>query len=179
MRRPVESVVRLTLAMTLALSGCAAAQEAPRLTGVRIETAFVLPGANAGGVVVSVRIDKPNGHATSDDFVLVLFDGNGRRDGSLACIATRFLDGDDARPPWILLDGPAGTLARSYRTLVASNAAVVGKTRKALERPGRYEFVYWVGSTYKKAALAFGDDLVHRPLDVERGLIGSFTVPWP
>jgi hypothetical protein len=172
---------RVTIAITtLAWSGFARAQAAPQVTGVRVEHAFDLPGANASGVVVSVTIDTLKDHATTDDFVLVLLNGDGRSTGSVACLAMRVLDSAAPNPRWILLDDPAGTLARAHRRMVEAATAVVAPTRKkALERPGRYEFVYWVGSTFTRGALAYGDDLVHHPLDVERGRIGTFEVPRP
>jgi hypothetical protein len=155
------------------------AQKAVELIGVRIDSAFRLVGSNSSGLVVSVKIDELQGHRTSDDFALILFDADGRRSGTMACLAVRFLDGGDPKPPWVLLDDPAGTLARSYRALVDSKAAVIEKVRqKTLETAGRYELVYLVATTQKRAALAYGDDVIHRPVDLDRRLIGSFNVPW-
>jgi hypothetical protein len=169
----------LVFALTVMLPAIVGVQPAVQLTGVRIDNAFRLVGSNSSGLVVSVKTNDLQGHRTSDDFALVLFDADGRRSGTMACLAVRFLDGGDPKPPWALLDDPAGTLAGSYHALVDSKAAVIEKARKkTLETAGRYELVYLVTTTQKRAALAFSDDVVHHPGDLDRRLIGSFSVPW-
>jgi hypothetical protein len=156
-----------------------AAQPQVQVTGVRLDDAFRLVGSNSSGLVVSVTIGEPKPRATSNDFALVNFDDNGRRAGESACLAMRFLDGADPKPPWSLLDDSTGTLERSYRSLTQSHTAVAEKTRrKNLETAGRYEFVYLVGTSVKRAALVHDDDAVHRP-DPKRVPVASFNVPWP
>src|ERR1044072_6095125 len=108
----------------------AAAQQQVQVTGVRLDTAFRLVGSNSSGFVVSVKVSELKPGATSNDFALVNFDDKAHRTGETACLAMRFLDGADPKPPWILLDDPAGTLARSYRALIESHAAVAEKTRR-------------------------------------------------
>ena len=149
----------LVFALTVMLPSAARAQPAPRLTGVRIDNAFRPVGSNGTGLVVSVRTSDRQVDRTSDDFALIVFDVDGQRSGSAACIAVRFLDGGNPKPPWILLDGPTGT------------------RKKALQAAGRYELVYLIPTTQKRAALAFGKDVVRQPANMVRRLIGSFDVP--
>jgi hypothetical protein len=154
-----------------------AATQSVHVTGIRREEAFRLPGSNGVGLVVSVRVDQVTPQTSSDDFVLVLLDSEPRRTGQAACLAVRVLDGSDPKR-WVLLDGPTGTLARSYRPLIDSNAAIVHTGRKlAFEKPGRYELVYLVGTDQEQAALAYVLDAVHRPVDAKRSLIETFKVP--
>jgi hypothetical protein len=178
-RRPLVVRLPFVLAITLTVPAPILAQQAPQLTGVRLENAFRLLGSNSSGLVVSVKLDERQSRRTSDDLALVLFDSSGRRLGTMACLALRFLDGVDSKPAWTLLDDASGTLARQYRALIDSHVAVIAHARKAsLQDAGRYEFVYVVGSNQKQAALAYGEDVVHRPVDLEQRLIGSFKVPW-
>ncbi|HEY1305716.1 MAG TPA: hypothetical protein VGF24_19310 [Vicinamibacterales bacterium] len=154
------------------------AQPAVQLTGVRLDNRFVLVGMDASGLVVSITLKGPQSRRTSDDFALVPFEASGRPSGSMTCLAMRFLDGANSQPPWILLDS-TGTVARNYRTLVESHAAVIEHARaKTMEMAGRYELVYVVGTTTNQAALAYGDDLAHRiGSDAARRLVASFRVP--
>jgi hypothetical protein len=70
----------------------------------------------------------------------------------------------------------SGTLSRSYRAQVEAGAAKVEKDRKrAIDKPGVYEFVFLVGPAVKQGALSYGGN---RP-DVARVPIDSFRVPWP
>ena len=162
--------------MTLALP--AALQEA-QTTGVRLDDAFHLPGSDTAGLVVSVKLNGLKPHASSNDFALVNIDGKGHRTGESACLAMRFLDGADPTPPWMLLNDPIGTLTRSYRALLDSHAAVAENVRSInLEKAGRYEFVFLVGTSVRRAALVHDDDVVHRP-DPKRVPVASFDVPWP
>ena len=184
MRTPwIVCAVPLPIIVALNVFGLApvAAQPAVQLTGVRLDNAFQLVGSNASGLVVSITLKGPQSRRTSDDFALVLFDA-GRRSGSNTCLAMRFLDGADSKPPWLLLDDSTGTLARGYRTLVDSHAAVIEHARKkTMEMAGRYELVYLVSTNNDRAALAYGNDVAHRlasDLDREGRLVASFKVPW-
>jgi hypothetical protein len=152
-----------------------AAQPALRVTGERLEPAFAMPGSDAVGLVVSVTIDQLKGPATTGDFTLFVFDGRGARTGQVRCLAMRLLDAGDRTPPWVLLSTPGGTLARSYKALVDSGAAIVGTDRsRPVDRTGRYELAYLIGRAVKQAALTYGDD---HP-DPTRPLIAKFDVPW-
>jgi hypothetical protein len=152
-----------------------AAQPAMHVTGERLEPAFAMPGSDAIGLVVSVTIDQLKGPASTGDFTLFVFDGRGARSGQVRCLAMRFFDGGDPKQPWMLLDTPAGTLARSFRALVDSGAAIVKTERtQPLDRTGRYELAYLIGPAVKQAALTYGDD---HP-DPTRPLIAKFDVPW-
>jgi hypothetical protein len=166
------------VAVTLILPVPVAVQQAAQLTGVRLDHTFRLGGSDSSGLVVSVQINDQQSHRTSDDVALVLFDSNGRRSGTVSCLALRFLGSPDSKTPWILLDDSSATLARSYRALVDSHAAIVEKSRKAsIQASGRYEFVFLVGTKVKHAAIAYGEDVIHRPGE-PASLIGSFEVPW-
>ena len=152
-----------------------AAQPALQVTAERLEPAFAMPGSDAIGLIVSVTIDQLKGAATTGDFTLFVFDGRGARTGQLRCLALRFLDAGDRKQPWMLLDSPAGALARSYKALVDSGAAIVKTERtEPLDRTGRYELAYLIGRAVKQAALTYGDD---HP-DPARPLIARFDVPW-
>jgi len=176
-RRPAVSFP-LIVALTL-IQAYVVAQSAVQLLSVRADSAFHQVGSNGSGLVVSVQLDEQM-RRTSDNVALIIFDGDGRVTGSAACLAVRFLGGVDPTPPWMLLDDGAGTLARTYSALVNSHAAVVIKSRNTIiQKAGRYEFVYLVATTNKKAALAYGDDVVHRPARSAQPLIGTFTIPWP
>jgi hypothetical protein len=182
-RRTDASILSVALpvisAVALIVAASVAAQAAAQLTGVRLDSAFRLTGSDTSGLVVSVTISDQQRRRTSDDFALVLFESDGRRSGSEACLAYRVPGGSDPKTPWILLDGPSSTLSRSYRALIDAHTAIVEKSRKAsIAASGRYEFVFLVGSKVKRAALAFGEDMVHRPRDLDSHLIGSFDVPW-
>jgi hypothetical protein len=86
----------------------------------------------------------------------------------------RFLDAADPKQRWVLLDDSTGTLVRSYAALLKTNDAILQKGRKgSIEKEGRYEFVYLIGSIVKEASLIYGQD---RP-DVPRP-VTSFKVPW-
>jgi hypothetical protein len=166
-------------AIALALSPAVVAQRSAtssvHVTGVRLDEAFRLPGANAIGLVVSVRIDALEPNMSSDDFVLALL-GPGRP-GHNACLALRFLDGSDPSH-WVLLDDPSGSLARSYHSLVDAKKAVVNRGRKMpFAKAGRYELVYFISTDLKEAALAYTPDAVHRPDDAKRHLVETFKVP--
>jgi hypothetical protein len=168
------------LAIALALSPTVVAQRATtssvHVTGVRLDEAFALPGANATGLVVSVRIDALEPNMSSDDFVLALLDPDRPR-GHNACLALRFLDGSDPSH-WVLLDDPSGSLARSYHSLVDAKKAVVNRGRKMpLAKAGRYELAYFISTDLKEAALAYTPDAVHRPDDAKRHLVETFKVP--
>ena len=168
-------VVATALVCLVATVCLHAAQPALHVTGERLEPAFAMPGSDAIGLVVSVTIDQLKGPATTGDFTLFLFDGRGARTGQLRCLAMRFLDGSDRKQPWVLLATPAGTLARSYKALVDSGAAIVGNERsRPLDRTGRYELAYLIGRAVKQAALTYGADSP----DPARPLIEKFDVPW-
>jgi hypothetical protein len=167
------------LAIALALSPTVAAQSAAtspvHVTGVRQDAAFQLPGSNATGLVVSVRIDRVEPATSSDDFVLALLDRDRR--GHNACLALRFLDGPNPTQ-WVLLDDGSGTLARSYHSLVDAKTAVVNRGRKMpFAKAGRYELVYFIATDLKEVALAYTPDAVHRPDDAKRHLVDTFKVP--
>ena len=166
-----------SVALMLIAGWPAGAQQPIAVAGVRLDEAFRLTGSNSMGLVVSVTVNELKPHTTSDNFLVRLFDPAGRPAGDISCLAMRQLpDGGGPNPPWILLDSPTGSLERSYAALLASKAAIVQKGRThAVDRTGRYEFVFLIGPTAKQAALLFGEN---RP-DVARLPVGSFKVPWP
>jgi len=179
-RRVIPAVwTAAALALGVTVSCSIASQPRVRATGVHLDDAFQLVGSDSSGLVISVTINALAPKMTTDDFAAVAYDDKARRTGEVATLALRFLDGADPKPPWVLLDGPQGTLSRSYRALIDSHAAVVETTRKkSIEKVGRYEFVYLVGQSVRQAALVYDQDVVHRP-DPNRVPVAKFTVPWP
>lgn len=127
-----------------------AAQPAMELSGVRLDNEFRMPGSNASGLVFTVTIHALARPTTTDDFIVVIYDDQGRPAGEISCYGMRFLDGGNAHPAWVR-----------------------GKT--ALVKTGRYELEYVIGPTVKRGALLYGEK---RP-DVARMPIGPFKVPWP
>jgi len=174
---PFAPAASFAVALLLIAGGSVDAQQAIAVAGVRLDEAFRLTGSNSMGLVVSVTVNELKSHTTSDNFLLRLFDDTGRPAGDIGCLALRRLpDGGGPKPPWILLDSPAGSLERQYAALLASKAAISQKSRPlAVEHAGRYEFVFLIGPTAKQGALLFGEN---RP-DVARLPVGSFKVPWP
>ena len=168
----------IIIALNVFSLGPVAAQPSVQFTGVRLDNSFVPVGTNASGLVVSITLKGPQSGRTSNDFALVPFEADGRPSGSMTCLAMRFLDGANSKPPWILLISTV-TLERNYRTLVESHAAVIEHARvKTMEMAGRYEFVYLVSTTTNQAALAYGNDLAHRiGADAAHLLVASFKVP--
>src|ERR1700712_5242647 len=122
---------RIGLALWLAALVCASAASQPTMAvaAYRLDDTFRLPGANATGFVVSVRITTPAPGMTADDFVLRLFDGSGRPSGETTTLAIRRQDDDAIKQPWVLLDSK-GLLERSYAPLIAAKTAVVEQGRK-------------------------------------------------
>src|SRR5262245_16191896 len=171
----LEKSKTIVIVVSLTALSLHAAQPALHVTGERLEPAFAMPGSDATGLVVSVTIDQLKGPATSNDFTLFVFDGRGTRTGQAHCAAMRLLDAGNGKQPWVLLTAPGGTLARTYKALLDSGAAIVGTDRtRPIERTGRYELVYVIGRSVKQAALTYGDD---HP-DPARPLIAKFDVPW-
>jgi len=164
----------LALWLTAIVCATAASQPTMAVAAYRLDDTFRLPGTNATGFVVSVRINAPGPGMTADDFILRLFDDSGRPLGENTTLAIRQHDNDAMKQPWVLLDS-RGLLERSYAPLIASKAAVAEQGRKRpIDRPGLYELVYFIGPTVRQASLFVGPD---RP-NVARVPIGAFKIPW-
>ncbi len=175
---PLSAIALAVLPFVATASGQPPSTSSPQtsiqLTGVRLDQEFRLPGSNASGLVAAVTIDRLPRPSTTGDFTVFITDDQGKRAGEVSCLAMRFLDGASPKR-WVLLDSSAGSLARSYRAMIDSGAAVVETTRNKPVETGHYEFVYLVGTSVRRGTLTYGDDR----RESARLAIGSFDVPWP
>jgi hypothetical protein len=172
------SAIALAAFMVAAMASAQAppawsAQTSIQLTGVRMDEALRPLGANGGGLVASVTVSRLARPSTTGDFTVFITDDQGKRAGEVSCLAMRFLDGANPKQ-WVLLESSPGSMARSYKAMIDSGAAVVEATRNKPVEKGRYELVYVVGTSAKRGALTYGEDR----RESARLAIGSFDIPW-
>ncbi len=149
------------------------AQASIQLTGVRLDEALRPLGANAGGLVASVTINRLPRPSTTGDFTVFITDDQGKPAGEVSCLAIRFLGGANPKQ-WVLLENSPGAMARAYRPMIDSGAAVVEAIKNKTVEKGRYEFAYVIGTSAKRGALTYGDDR----REAARLAVGSFDIPW-
>src|SRR5262245_29054509 len=110
-----------------------------RLSNVRLDSsAFHMPGSDASGLVFTVNIERLARASSVKDFVLVIFNDQGRPAGEIACLKVRSVGGT----------GPAAE-------------------RKTIDTPGVYEFVFVIGPNVKQGVVSYGEnrpDVARRPI---------------
>jgi len=132
-------IVMLALVFTLLQVTGVGTVDGMRLSNVRLDSsAFQMPGSDASALVFTVNVERLARASSLKDFVLIIFNDQGRLAGEIACLKVRSAGGT----------GPT-------------------TERKTIDAPGVYEFVFVIGPNVKQGVLSYGEnrpDVARRPI---------------